>query len=210
MTPILAAGAVVLELFTSQGCSSCPPADALLAKLGTENGVIALAFHVDYWNGLGWEDPFSAAAWTARQQEYGKLYTPELVVDGRDSFVGSDARAAAKAIAAARARPAEATIAITGAKATVTLASPAGHDVVLLAATTDAAGQVTDVPRGENGGSRLRADFVVRSLATLGRVAAGATQATVALPAPKKGDRIAILVQDAEMKAILAAAVVGS
>src|SRR3954447_15785630 len=99
MTPIALAGAVVLELFTSQGCSSCPPADALLAKLGAGDGVIALAYHVDYWNDLGWSDPYSAEAWTARQREYGKLYTPELVVGGREAFVGSDARAAAKAIA---------------------------------------------------------------------------------------------------------------
>jgi hypothetical protein len=96
-------GAVVVELFTSQGCSSCPPADRLLSRLQGDSraaggAVIPLAFHVDYWNRLGWSDPFSSAAWSQRQMSYAKafhsnrIYTPQLVVGGRSECVGSEER----------------------------------------------------------------------------------------------------------------------
>src|SRR5678816_1982458 len=94
-------GPVVLELFTSQGCSSCPPADRLLSSFIKEGEVagrqvVALSFHVDYWNDLGWADPFSLPAWTERQRQYAealgdnRVYTPELVVAGQTGFVGSN------------------------------------------------------------------------------------------------------------------------
>jgi hypothetical protein len=107
---------VVLELFTSEGCSSCPPADALLAKLeqeqpisGTE--IVALEEHVDYWDQQGWNDPFSSAQWTQRQQGYASgfvghsVYTPELVVDGRSALVGSHGEDAYRAIVNAATQP---------------------------------------------------------------------------------------------------------
>src|SRR5438094_2041545 len=113
---------VLVELFTSEGCSSCPPADALLQTLvntqsiaGAE--VIALGHHVDYWDRLGWRDRFSSGASTNRQQRYAQVfnidavYTPQLVVDGRDQFVGSDANAARRTIGRAAAGP-HATVAI--------------------------------------------------------------------------------------------------
>ena len=86
---------VVLELFTSQGCSSCPPADRLLKAVRSEN-VIALSYHVDYWDYIGWKDPFASEKYTNRQRRYGNkfysstIYTPQLVVNGREHFVGSD------------------------------------------------------------------------------------------------------------------------
>ena len=91
---------VVLELFTSEGCSSCPPADSLLAKLSEDQPfdgveIIALEEHVDYWNSLGWSDPFSSPDFSRRQEQYAKLlpdggvYTPQMIVDGRAQFVGS-------------------------------------------------------------------------------------------------------------------------
>ena len=107
---------VVLELFTSEGCSSCPPADALLARLAEQQPfagaeIIALEEHVDYWDHEGWTDPFSSAQWTQRQQVYASgfadrgVYTPELVVNGRSGFVGSREGEAYRAIASAVAQP---------------------------------------------------------------------------------------------------------
>jgi len=100
---------VVLELFTSEGCSSCPPADALLSKLGSSNkSVIPLAYHVDYWNRLGWSDPFSSHEWSERQSAYARAlnlsgdYTPQMVIGGGWQCVGSDGRSIARAIAEAR------------------------------------------------------------------------------------------------------------
>lgn len=103
---------VLVELFTSEGCSSCPPADTLLTRLATEKTignaeVVTLAFHVDYWNRLGWTDRFSSAAFTERQNRYAtawksdRIYTPQAVVDGRVEFVGTDATRALDAFAAA-------------------------------------------------------------------------------------------------------------
>ena len=100
---------VIVELFTSEGCSSCPPADQLLAKLESQQPVagvhiIVLSEHVDYWDRLGWRDPFSSAQFTNRQQDYARLfhddgpYTPEMVVDGTTGFVGNQSADALRAI----------------------------------------------------------------------------------------------------------------
>src|SRR5713226_10242286 len=108
-TPQTARTPVVVELFTSEGCSSCPPADALLARLSEAplDGnvqLIALEEHVDYWNDLGWMDPFSSRDWTSRQYVYsgvlrnGNPYTPQMVVDGTAEFVGGSAQQARRAI----------------------------------------------------------------------------------------------------------------
>jgi hypothetical protein len=103
---------VVLELFTSQGCSSCPPADALLAELADAEGVIALALHVDYWDYLGWTDSFAKPRYTERQRAYAKaaksrtIFTPQMVVQGSERLKGHDAERIREEIAAHRMREA--------------------------------------------------------------------------------------------------------
>src|SRR6516162_11255938 len=98
---------IMVELFTSEGCSSCPPADALLTELAGRPDVLALSFHVDYWDRLGWKDPFSSPAATERQQRYAELlrlatvYTPQMVVDGKWQAVGSDHAEVKRALDAA-------------------------------------------------------------------------------------------------------------
>ncbi|HTR52633.1 MAG TPA: DUF1223 domain-containing protein [Kofleriaceae bacterium] len=174
-------GPVVIELFTSQGCSSCPPADALLSKLAREGALggrklAPLSFHVDYWNDLGWADPFSTGAWTARQQAYaralgdGSVYTPELVVAGGAGVVGSQGGRVAQAIAdAPRQLAVTASASWQPRQVTVSATAPADADV-WVAIWED--GTHTKVARGENAGETLVGDRVVRRLervATAGR-----------------------------------------
>ena len=177
--------AVVLELFTSQGCSSCPPADHLLSRLGREGRlqgrVIPLAYHVDYWDRLGWRDPFSSARWSERQAAYaeafrdGRLYTPQLVVSGRRALVGSDERAARAAIDDALAEPAAATVRLALAPAPddvgpwqLDIAAAIGVQTeaesldVMVAVFEN--GLTTDVRHGENARRTLTNDYVVRRL----------------------------------------------
>jgi len=167
---------VLVELFTSEGCSSCPPADAVLARLAQSPNAIVLAHHVDYWNSLGWADPFSSADATARQRLYGQSYTPEAVIDGQAEMVGSRESSVTDAVAAATKRP-HATIALTatpnGAAWDVTATGPAD---VFLAIVQDRASVA--VPRGENAGKTLDHVGIVRSLKKI------AGKATITLPAP--------------------------
>src|SRR5437868_4621512 len=188
---------VVVELFTSEGCSSCPPADELLAQLNDEQPVagaevIALAQHVDYWNQLGWADPFSAHEFSERQGEYAAhfggegVYTPQMVVDGGAEFPGGNGGKAFDAIArAAREPKAEVSLARAGAQAdagdalrlsvrVARLPKLADGDTadVLLAVTES--GLSSDVERGENAGRRLTHAGVVRRLTKIGDLSAGA------------------------------------
>ena len=189
-TPVRHAGEapLVVELFTSQGCSSCPPADRLLAKLAKDGqaegrAVVPLAFHVDYWNDLGWADPFSLPAWTERQRQYAdalgddRVYTPELVIGGGVGVVGSQTGAVGNAIAAA---PAQTAITATASwakdKVTITATAPSDADVVVALWENQTS---TQVPRGENAGETLGSDHVVRRLE---RVAAAGQTASITLP----------------------------
>jgi hypothetical protein len=179
---------VLVELFTSEGCSSCPPADALLQKLEAQQPVagaeiIALEEHVDYWNHDGWVDPFSSPEWTQRQATYTALtkkdvYTPELVVDGQSQFVGNDEREAEVEIEKA-ARAAKTDVAITSGKPegkgsqrfTVSVGKLAGNNAgdvaeVWLAVTED--GLHSSVSLGENAGHVLNHVATLHSLRKIG------------------------------------------
>lgn len=173
---------VVVELFTSEGCSSCPPADALLSKLVKEQPVpgvqiIPLGMHVTYWDQLGWKDPFSLALATERQTHYSSVlgafsvYTPQVVIDGREEIIGSDEAGVRKAIARAL-RYAHARVhlrtSVVGdsltAEATIGEVPPDLKEKLhaWLAITED--GLTSIVKRGENGGRSLRHDAAVRTM----------------------------------------------
>jgi hypothetical protein len=184
---------VVVELFTSEGCSSCPPADTLLKQLATEQPikgveVIALAEHVDYWNHLGWRDPFSAKQFSDRQYAYARtlrldnVYTPQMIVDGHTEFLGSDGGSAQAAITQAATTP-KAPIQITQTKrdgttkggvaldihiGTLTDLLPGDKAKVSLLITEDKLS--SNVPRGENAGRHLAHYGVVRRWTDLGTV----------------------------------------
>lgn len=169
----------VVELFTSQGCSSCPPADALLAELSARRDVVAIAYHVTYWDYLGWKDPFATRWGTERQRRYvGMLhlngpYTPQMVVDGTVDVVGSRRGSVARALAASRDAAAG--------RVDVTLSrDPATGDLLLhlpqhrleravdLLLVRYAGPRETEVLRGENGGRTLRNTHIARALRSLG------------------------------------------
>ena len=169
----------VVELFTSEGCSSCPPADRLLLDLADRNDarLFLLAFHVDYWNRLGWTDPFSDAAYSDRQRTYarafdsGRVYTPQMIVNGDEEFVGSRRVVAERAIQRALDAPALATIdlhaAVEGDSVRIdySVVDAPNEAVLHLALVQRQAEQA--VPRGENAGRTLRHANVVRAFETV-------------------------------------------
>lgn len=172
---------VVVELFTSEGCSSCPPADLLLRRLQREQPipgvqVIALSEHVDYWNQLGWKDPFSSTGFTERQRQYAEFfrkdgaYTPQMVVDGTTEFVGSDGPRALKAIAdAARRQKVNVSLNCGVEPLRLQVRIDGAHEDtdVLLAITEDSL--ESSVTRGENRGRLMGHEGVTRRLTAIGR-----------------------------------------
>jgi len=194
----------VIELFTSQGCSSCPPADALLAQTITDaktNGkkILALSFHVDYWNRLGWADPFSSAAYSARQKNYvahfglDGAYTPQMVVNGSTEFVGSDKNLLTQSLAKALNTKTAFQF------KTLTTSFAEGKPIkVDYAVEGDVAGtminfvlvslnETTVVKRGENGGQTLTNENVVRQLITKAATTSGEIEFSAA-PVPAKNN----------------------
>lgn len=201
-------GPVVLELFTSQGCSSCPPADRLLAELGQRDDVIALSFHVDYWNDLGWQDPFSSPRWSSRQQAYGDAlsagpYTPQLVIQGRQHLVGSKERAVRQALAAQAAQPRarlRASARRQGSRVEVVIDRDA-RDLLGVVALYENERQ-TRVTAGENRSRTLRNEYVVRQLA----YAQDSDTVTIEIDPAWTGELgVAVLLQDLDTMAIHAA-----
>ncbi len=215
--PIMAGAAaapVVVELFTSQSCSSCPPADDVLAGLVRDRpDVLALSFHVTYWDRLGWRDPFSLPEATQRQRRYaatlprgamgaGQIYTPQMVVQGRRDVIGSNRAAVLAAIQAEAARltagPAV-SVTIHGEHAIVQVGAGVGEGAVWLFGHD--ARHVTPVRGGENGGRRLAQVQVVRSVVLAGRWQGAALPLQVARPA---GERLAVLLQGTDGSIIAA------
>ena len=228
---------VAVELFTSEGCSSCPPADALLARLVKEQPVpgveiIALGEHVDYWNRLGWRDVYSSAAFSARQGDYARsigaesVYTPQMVVDGRVEFVGSDERRAREAIATAAQtpklsiqltrlenKPAEELDKVHLQIRIERLPAPgvAKDAEILLAVTEDEL--ESNVTSGENAGRLIRHAAVVRKLQSVGKLHGRPNEDFVAEPVvtipeewKRQNSHVVILVQEKRSRRVLGAA----
>jgi hypothetical protein len=200
-----ASKSVVLELFTSQGCSSCPPADALLGQLARRSDVIALAWHVDYWDRLGWRDRFASRAATLRQQAYARqigseVFTPALVVDGTTVVVGSDRATVEAAIATAGALPHGLTLSRTEGGVTVEVTAALG--VVRAERIVYDLQQATDVDAGENDGQRLREYRVVREVETLADWEGTSRRLSFKPSAPGQGQ--VILVRSADLRVLSA------
>jgi hypothetical protein len=197
---------VVLELFTSQSCSSCPPADALLGQLTLRSDVIALAWHVDYWDHLGWRDKFSSRTATARQQAYarqlgGGVFTPALVVNGATVVVGSERAAVDAAIAAAATLPVAVTL--HRSEDTIAVEIGAASGPVRVQRIVYDPEHATDVSAGENDGTRLREYRIVREVETLADWDGTARRLAAKPPGPVQG--LAIIVQSADLRILGAA-----
>ncbi|HEY7609445.1 MAG TPA: DUF1223 domain-containing protein [Alphaproteobacteria bacterium] len=209
---------VVVELYTSQGCNSCPPADALFGEIARQPGIVALGFHVDYWNYLGWHDPFSSKKFTYRQKEYAMsfrqtgVYTPQIVVQGRRGEVGSDRAAVMEAIAEARKAKPAATVAIeklggNRLRAVISAASGTKGAEIWLALFDRR--HATKILRGENEGRTLTNVHVVREWRKLGTLEGEKAEFTL-VAAGEQGEKragVAVVVQQPKAGPILGAAV---
>ena len=202
---VLAQGAsgTVVELYTSQGCSSCPPADAYLTELSQEPGVIALALHVDYWDYIGWEDEFANAKFTDRQRAYAKasgsttIYTPQMIIAGKDQAVGSDLAAVAGMIRRHQAAEdmvvlqlmRKGSTVLVRASARVALPVPL---VVQLVRYRPRA--LVAIKSGENAGRTIEYSNIVTSWSRVG-MWNGASDLNMDLPAPGS-DAVVVILQD--------------
>ena len=209
----------VLELFTSQGCLSCPPADKLLGKYAGNENVVTISFHVDYWNRLGWQDPFSSAAYSQRQNEYVRVfklngaYTPQLVVNGEKEMVGSDANKISNSIKTEEQQVRNAhininSVIIDNAKATISYTIQGGDNNSNLNIALVQAKTITHVKAGENGGLTLTNYNVVRSFKTIQSAVEGTNTVSIdLLPGVEKKDfNVIAFLQNSQTYKISAAA----
>src|SRR5437763_2426113 len=219
LAPRLGPTPVVVELFTSQGCSSCPPADQIVTELAHEQSlrgrVIPLTFHVDYWDRLGWRDPFSSPEWSRRQSMYVRAlranaaYTPQVVVGGARQFVGSNRPALEETLVALSHRKPIGEVSViptrNGAKATVH-ANEKGSGNLILAVFDSAA--PTPVGAGENGGRTIPNDATVRRHVRAGTLSGGVLDRLITLDLDPswRDPGVAVFLQDDETLAIGAAA----
>jgi hypothetical protein len=203
---------VLVELFTSQSCSSCPPAEALFAKYAKRSDLVALEWHVDYWDSLEaagagqWKDPYSSQAWTTRQRAYNRairggdgVYTPQAVVGGNTEATGFDWGAIERLIGSAAKAPSKVRLAATRAtdiRFTAT-GAPKDAEALLVTFRLDAA---TDVKGGENKGRKLSSAHIVTGARKLGAGPA------FSVPLPAQGEGCALLIQPRQPGAVIAAA----
>jgi hypothetical protein len=227
-SPSAALHPVVLELFTSEGCSSCPPADALLKKLDEvgqigDVEILVLEEHVDYWNHLGWTDPFSSHDWTERQEQYARslrhdgIYTPQLVLNGSIDLVGNSERAVLRQISELRKTPEVAmrissfNLSSKSAQIAIEFESSSSdlHSADLCLAVTER-GLSSDVRQGENQGRNLAHAAVLRSLTHVRMPQAGSSQAAASVSLDKawkpENLRVVAFLQDRKSLHILGAA----
>ena len=210
--PALAQGPTVVELFTSQGCSSCPPADAFLGELAKRDDVLALAFHVDYWDYIGWKDPFADPVHTSRQRDYSSklglryVFTPQMVVQGASSATGSDQTAVLGLIGRDRGMDRLEVKMSRDASGLVTASLPAapGADEADVWVAFYDRKHVTSIKRGENGGRTLSNFNVVRKLVRIGSWRGQAMD--IPIRVMSEGDACAVLVQSVRTGRILGAA----
>lgn len=202
----------VVELFTSQGCSSCPPAEVYLGELAQRPDVLALAFHVDYWDGLGWRDRFVIPEATPRQRGYARtlglssIYTPQVVIDGTGDFVGSDRAKIARALQGSRdGVPVQ--IAVHEGSLAIELGEETlgrADDVMLIAFERSA---VSSIGRGENSGRTLNEYNIVRAVRSLGQYHGSRQTLHAELSSlPKDATDVAVIVQAPGQRAVLGAA----
>jgi hypothetical protein len=204
----------VVELFTSEGCSSCPPAEAYLGELSQRRDVLALTFHVDYWDDLGWRDRFGLPDAVQRQRTYAKtlrlssVYTPQIVIDGRDDFVGSNRESIDQALNRRRSGVPVA-LAVRDGEVLVAL-EPQPHvapsDVLLVAFQRSA---VSPIGRGENAGRTIRESNIVREIRLLGRWDGRDLQYHSRVDSlPRGSTDVAVLVQPTGQAPIIGAAAI--
>lgn len=207
---------VVVELFTSQGCSSCPPADEFLAELADRPGIIPLALHVDYWDYIGWQDKFAQPRFTARQKAYARaeksrtIYTPQMIVDGVARVEGNDPAAVGQAISAAMARPSPVTLHLqrSGDMLQVRAAAPQGavaaDPPMVLQLVRVLPEQTVEIAHGENAGRTVSYRNIVTSWEPVGQWA-GDAPLDLTLPMVGEGPVVVILQQPGPAEIVAAA-----
>jgi hypothetical protein len=203
---------VLVELYTSQGCSSCPPADAFMTELVANPDVIALALHVDYWDYIGWKDGFANAAFTERQKEYARaigsrtIYTPQMIVNGMDRVEGNNPAAVNSLVRMHLAKPSEITLTLQrdGDQVLIRAAGRTGPAALTVNLVRYTPSETVAIERGENAGETLTYHNIVTDLQAVGEWTGTAPlemAATVTGEAP-----VAVFLQESGPGAILAAA----
>ena len=172
-------GPIVVELFTSQGCSSCPPADKMLGQLANREDIIALALHVDYWDYIGWKDEFASPAFTERQRAYARapaspsrsIFTPQLVVGGQDHVIGARPMQLNEALMkhAAASQPVQVRLSRNGGRVSIQASSSKGLSNAVVQLVTYLPEARVAIERGENAGRTLTYHNVVRDWVEIGR-----------------------------------------